>query len=142
MSFTLIRMLHLLAALILGMAILVTQLGFSRELSLDDRRSLNRMLLVQFIAAIAVALAGMALWLATGRPSDIYMGNPLFHAKLSLFLVMLLLSLPAAVYLKRAATLEGTARVPRPVIFALRLQLILLLCIPALAWMIARGIGY
>ncbi len=142
MSFTIIRMLHLLAALILGMAILVTQLGFSRQPSPDDRRSLNRMLLVQLIAAIAVALAGMALWLATGRPSDIYLHNPLFHAKLALFMVMMLLSFPAAVYLKRAATPDGNARVSRPVIVALRLQLPLLLCIPMLAWMIARGIGY
>lgn len=142
MSFTIIRMLHLLAALILGMAILVTQLGFSRELSTEDRRSLNRMLLVQLIATTAVALAGMALWLATGRPAAFYQENPLFHAKLSLFLVMMLLSLPAAVHLKRAATRNRPTRPPRPVMVALRLQLVLLLCIPVLAWLIARGIGY
>jgi putative membrane protein len=142
MLYTAIRMLHLLASLVLGMAVLITNLGVSQSLSAEDRRSLRGMLLIQTAAAVVVALAGAAMWLFLGRPAEFYNANPVFHAKLLLFAALVLLAVPAALHLK--ATGESTAhhRLPGPVILALRLQLIILLSLPLLAWLMARGIGY
>lgn len=143
MLYTIIRLLHLLAALILGMAVLVTNLGISRSLSPEDRRALRGMLLVQVAAAVIAALAGMTLWLFAGRPAEFYNGNPVFHAKLLLFAVLVLLAAPAALHLRVTAIVpEHQQRTPRYVLLALRLQLAALPGILLLAWLMARGVGY
>lgn len=142
MLYTTIRMLHLLAALILGMAILITNLGVSRSLSTEDRRALRSMLVVQIAAAALAALAGMAMWLFLGRPAEFYNGNPVFHTKLLLFTVLILLTIPAALHLKATGHSPEPHRPPGRVLLALRLQLFVLISIPLLAWLMARGIGY
>lgn len=142
MLYTTIRILHLLAALILGMAVLVTNLGVSRSLSAEDRRSLRGMLVIQAVGAVIVAVAGMVMWQFLGRPAGFYSGNPLFHTKLLLFALMMLLALPAALHLRATGSSPGHSRTPRTVLLALRLQLFALISIPVLAWLMARGIGY
>lgn len=142
MLYTTIRIVHLLAALILGMAVLVTNLGIGRSLSPDDRRALRGMLRVQAVGAVIVAAAGAAMWLLPGRPTGFYNGNPVFHTKLLLFAALILLSLPAVRHLKAANSCPGDSMTPGPVLLTLRLQLFVVISLPVLAWLMARGVGY
>lgn len=138
MLYTLLRIVHLLAALTLAMAVLVPALAAGFRVGEEERQGLRRMLWVQGVAAGITGIAGALLWLGTGRPAAFFSGNPLFHAKIGLFVLLLLLSLP----LVRALRGGADTRLPRAVVFCTRLQAVVLLTIPVLAWMMARGIGH
>lgn len=138
MLYTLLRIVHLLAALTLAMAIVIPALAAGTRLGQEERQGLRRMLAVQGAAAGVTGIAGALLWLGTGRPAVFFSDNPLFHAKLGLFALLVLLALP----LLRALYGSTAARLPRAVIFCIRLQTLVLLAIPVLAWMMARGIGH
>ena len=76
------------------------------------------------------------------------MGNSLFHAKLGLFVLVGLLSiLPTVVFIKWRKTVkvgqvpDPTTRQMRLVIWSIRIELLLLLVIPLLATLMARGYG-
>ena len=86
------------------------------------------------------------LWF--GKGAAYYMGNSLFHAKLGLFILVGLLSiLPTVVFFKWRGAVKA-AQVPAPSArqvrletWSIRLELLLLLVIPLLAALMARGYG-
>ena len=82
------------------------------------------------------------LWFTGAKPSDFYTNNPVFHAKLSLFVVVGLLSIYPTVFFMRNRKNEAeTLAVPVGVIRVLRMELVLLVFIPVLAFLMARGVG-
>lgn len=97
------------------------------------------------IAALTLLIAGLILWLASvGKPAVFYSKNWIFHAKISLFITVGLLSVyPTVFFIKsRKGDPETTIKVPGAVFMCLRLELLLLLIIPLLAGLMAKGIGY
>ncbi|MDP7456288.1 MAG: DUF2214 family protein, partial [Gammaproteobacteria bacterium] len=92
--------------------------------------------------AALVALFGLALWLWVGKPRVFYGMNLFFQLKLGLFALAALLSIyPTFFFFKvrRDATRENA--VPASVRLLMRLELLLLVIIPTLAYLMARGIG-
>jgi putative membrane protein len=83
-----------------------------------------------------------------GKGLDYYLGNSLFHTKVGLFILVGLISVvPTFVFLNWRNSLKAgevpqvSARQARLVIMAIRLELLLLLAIPLLAVLMARGYG-
>src|SRR5690606_25630239 len=123
----------------------VEHIQFRLPLDLPRARSLLITDLAYGACAGVVLLTGGArLWLEKGL--DYYLNNGLFLAKLGLFLLVgLLSSLPTLVFLNWRYELKA-GRVPtvspqqaRRVIWIIRLELLLLMCIPLLAVLMARG---
>ncbi|MCB1650007.1 MAG: DUF2214 family protein [Pseudomonadales bacterium] len=138
----LIRYLHLLAALVLAGALLLENIAVQREISREDLRNLLKVDAVYGISAALVALCGLTLWLWVGKPAAFYNGNPVFHAKLTLFVLIALLSIyPTVFLLRQRKGVQETIEVPAGVIRVLRLELLLLALIPVLAFLMARGVG-
>jgi putative membrane protein len=113
-----------------------------------DPRRLVRADLGYLIAAIAVLASGLARALAGAKPWVFYAGNPGFHLKLGLFVLVGLVSIaPTVAFLRwrRAAAADANFRVaPDAWRCARRLVLIelhLVAAIPLLAALMARGIG-
>lgn len=112
------------------------------------RGELNRLARIDAaygIAAITLLVAGLTLWLGGyGKPSFFYSQNWIFHLKLTLFVIIGLLSIyPTVFYLKqRKGDVEEKVTVPAIVHWMLRLELFLLLIIPLLAGLMSRGVGY
>ncbi|MBM7061342.1 DUF2214 family protein [Pseudomonas sp. UL073] len=111
-------------------------------------RTLIRIDIAYGATAGVVLLTGFArvLWYAKGV--DYYLQNFLFHAKLGLFILVGLISiLPTFTFLNwRNAVLAGqppqiSAGRAKAVIMTIRLELLLLLIIPLLAVLMARGYG-
>jgi putative membrane protein len=116
---------------------------------LHDRAQLQRFLTGCFAIAVAAAVmllsgAGMVVWSAKG--AAFFLRNPVFYIKLALFAAMILVAVtPARIILQwqRQAD-EGRLPDPLSVGFVKRyliVELILLLVIPLLAAMAARGVG-
>src|SRR5690554_4482935 len=151
----LVRTLHLIGALGTGLSVLLLVLASRQLISQEDLAGVRRVYLALLITLAATALAGVALWLWVGKPATFFSNNPVFHAKLSLFaLVILMLAWPAWYFYRLTADQptgpDGTGLAkdaPLLPVNALvrRLQnatLPLLLLIPVLAYLMARGIGY
>lgn len=138
----LIRYLHLLGIIVLVGAIIIENMAISNKISQEDVRNLVKVDAVYGISAAVVLLCGLALWLWVGKPSGFYTANPIFHAKLGLFLLVGLLSLyPTLFLLRQRKSSKEVIIVPPMLIVTLRLELILLAIIPMLAFLMARGIG-
>lgn len=143
MLYSLFRLLHLLALLALAGAIVIQNMAIAERVSAEDVANLGKLNRVVAISAAIVVFLGLVLWLGVGRPAAFYNGNPLFHAKLGLIVVLAALSAPVTVFLRRGRQVArgDTIGVPRGVRLALRGQLALLGFITVLAWLMARGIG-
>jgi len=106
---------------------------------------LSRIDAVYGIAALTLLCAGLTLWLSgAGKPAVYYSKNWIFHTKITLFLIVGLLSIyPTVFFIKnRKGNPDEVISVPKMVVMMLRAELTLLLIIPLLAGLMARGIGF
>ncbi len=94
---------------------------------------------------VLVLLTGLAKVGGAAGGASYYMKNGVFHAKLSVFALVALVSVWPTIHFLRGQRLmrQGAAQVtyPRKIRVALRVQMVGLLLILLLAAMLARGIG-
>lgn len=131
----------------LGVFILFATL-FAEHLLLKprvDKATLRKLVVIDGIygaSALLVLVMGLLLWLTVGKPSEFYSGNWILHLKVSLFVLVGLLSIvPTVFYIKHRNTGETHIDVPKKLIMIIRLELMLLVIIPLLAVLMAHGIG-
>jgi putative membrane protein len=104
--------------------------------------------LIYGIAAVIVLITGVLRFAYFGKGIPFYLGNPLFYIKVGVFLLVALISIyPTMTFLSWRKMLQqdtlpevDTRRVTR-LRYLVRLELGLLLAIPLLAVLMARGIG-
>jgi putative membrane protein len=132
----------LIAILVLAGALLIENMATARTINGEDARNLARVDAVYGLSAALVLLCGLTLWFWIGKPAAFYSGNPLFHLKVGLFVLIGLLSVyPTRFYLRHRKSTAEQISVPRPLIWVLRTEIGLLLLLPVLAVLMARGIG-
>lgn len=148
MAAALVAYLHYLSIFALFALLSIEHVLFKAPLDLSRARSLMITDIAYGICAGVVLATGVArvLWFAKG--TGYYLGNSLFHAKVGLFILVGLLSiLPTYVFFNwRNAVQAGQVPEPSPrqlrlVTWSIRLELLLLLVIPLLAALMARGYG-
>lgn len=138
---------HLLLVLALVVGILVILLASAEQVSPQDLLAIQRVYKLTGVSLVLVAIAGLILWLWVGKPAAFYSNNPVFHAKLGLFLLLgALFSYNAyrVQHLPSTHTTDPEALIPLGNTHR-RLQkalIPLLIAIPILAYLMARGIGY
>jgi putative membrane protein len=87
-------------------------------------------------------LFGLSLWLWIGKPAEFYSQNPIFQLKLGLFFLLALLSIyPAIFFIRNRKSTATTIAVPRLIGVLTKLELVVLVITPLLAFLMARGIG-
>ena len=140
--------LHYLAIFVLFALLTAEHMLFKPDLDAATARRLMRIDIAYGITAGLVLFTGLArvLWFAKG--TDYYLHNYLFHAKVSLFVVIGLLSIvPTLTFFGwRNEVLAGQApnlspAKARRTIMVIRLELLLLAAMPVLASLMARGYG-
>ena len=140
--------LHFIAIFALFALLSIAHVLFKAPLDIPRARSLMITDIAYGICAGVVLLTGVARVLWFGKGAAYYLGNSLFHAKVGLFILVALLSiLPTWVFFNWRNTLQaGQAPTPSPrqvrlVTWCIRLELLLLLVMPLLAVLMARGYG-
>lgn len=148
MAYAIAAYLHFLAIFLLFALLLLEHQLFRQPVTLERARSLFRTDIAFGIAAAVVLATGIARALLYGKGLDYYLDNSLFHAKVGLFVAVAVLSLyPTLTFLRwRPALKDGqvpqlTCKTARWVTLAIRLELALLVLIPLLAVLMARGFG-
>ncbi|MGQ5524554.1 DUF2214 family protein [Chitinimonas sp. PSY-7] len=145
MSVALLAALHYLGAMVLMACLVAEHLLIKPELDVARARSLAKLDLLYGVTAMVQIGSGIAR-MYSEKGMDFYLHNPFFHAKLTVYAAVGILSIyPTLRFIawKRVAVSEGKV-VPielKRVVMLIRIELLLLLLIPVLASMMARGIG-
>jgi len=136
------RLLHFAAIFAFAGALVVENMAIKPQITGEDARNLAKVDAVCGISAVCVLIFGLTLWLWVGKPSEFYSSNPLFHAKLGLFFLMALCAIAPTVFFNRhRKSAEAVIEVPQLLRLLLKFQLVLLIILPVLALLMARGIG-
>lgn len=112
------------------------------------RREIGRIAKIDAVygmAALTLIGAGLTLWLSDiGKPSVFYTKNWIFHTKITLFLLIGILSIHPTIFFtrQRKGPADEVIAIPKSVFMMLRLELTLLVIIPLLAGLMARGVGF
>ena len=95
------------------------------------------------IGALVAVGAGLLLWFGVGKPADFYTQNWIFLTKVGLFTTVGLLSIwPTVFFLKvRKGNPDEEVTIPGPIRLMVRVEVALLVVIPAMAVLMANGIG-
>jgi putative membrane protein len=139
-----VRYLHFVSVFLLAASLWAQVLSLRPVLTRGEIARLQRIDLLYAAGAILVLATGLLQWLAVGKPADFYTRNPVFHAKLTLFLVIGLASAYPSVFFarQRKGPTEESVPVPAAVVWSVRAEVGLLAVLPLLANLMARGIGY
>ena len=138
---------HLLLVLALIIGLMVILLASAEQVSRQDLLAIRRIYALTGITIVLVAIAGVVLWLWVGKPAAFYSNNPVFHAKMGLFMLLCTLFSYNA-YRVYHLPVDPAADTDTPVLLTTlhrRLQkalIPLMIAIPVLAYLMARGIGY
>ncbi len=145
MTFVLFRYLHLLAVLVLLGGVIIENMAIRPRIIGEDAKNLARIDSFCGLAVACIVVFGSVLWFGVGKPATFYSTNPLFHAKLGLLGLLLLTAITPAVFFFRNRNFnpvdDAELPVPGAVRICLRIELLILLAIPVLAWLVARGVG-
>ena len=143
-----IAALHYLSILLLFALLAIEHLQFKQPLDLARARRLVIIDIAYGVSASLVLFSGAARVIWYGKGLDYYLHNGLFHAKVGLFLLVGVLStLPTFVFLNWRNALQAgqvpdvSPRLRQWLTLCIRLELLLLLSIPLLAMLMARGYG-
>jgi putative membrane protein len=140
-----LRYIHFISIFAIVGALASEYVLLKKTLTRGELSRLAKVDAVYGIAALTLLVAGLTLWLGGyGKPSEFYSKNWVFHLKLSLFVVVGLLSIyPTVFFLKqRKGNPDEEVSVPETLHWMLRIELLLMLIIPMLAGLMSRGLGY
>jgi putative membrane protein len=139
-----LRYVHFISIFAIVGSLVSEHLLLKNSLSRKELDRLSKIDGVYGLAALVLLGVGMTLWLGGfGKPTEFYSNNPIFHIKLTLFVLIGLLSIyPTVFFLKsRKGDPDEMIAIPKAIFWSLRLELLLLAVIPILAGLMAKGIG-
>lgn len=142
----LIRYGHYLGFLVLFASLTAEHLLTARSIDGRQARKLARIDAIYGLSALVVIVTASLLFsgYGFGKSTALYLTNGLFHAKLTIFVLIGILSFkPTLFFLRHRNAPDGvTISVPRSIIMLQRVQLLLVLVLPLLGLLMARGIGF
>jgi len=139
-----LRYFHFISIFVIVGTLIAEHLLLKKEMTRLELDRVARIDGIYGIAALTLLGAGLTLWLGEfGKPAIFYSKNWIFHTKLTLFVLIGLLSIyPTVFFLKhRKGNLEEIIIIPGVIFWMLRMELLLLFIIPVLAGLMAKGIG-
>lgn len=140
----LLRYFHFISIFLIVGALVSEHLLLKPTLSKGKIDRLSKIDGIYGLAVLSLLSAGLTLWLGGyGKPTEFYSENPIFHFKLSLFVLIGLLSIyPTVFFIKnRKGDPDDLVSIPKSIFWMIRLELFLVFLIPILAGMMAKGIG-
>lgn len=137
-----IRTIHFLGVMLLSSALFYELLSISRSITNAQLKKLVWVDALFGASAVIVLVAGSLLWIYFGKSSEFYTKNPIFHIKLTAFFLIAIISIfPTWFFLRNRKSVQATIDVPSYILHIVRLEAVLLLSIPLLAVLMARGFG-
>lgn len=140
-----LRYVHFVSIFTIVGTVVSEHMLLKKELTRAEIGKLARIDAVYGIAAVTLIAAGLTLWLGGfTKPTVYYSKNWIFHTKLTLVVIISLLSIyPTIFYIKnRKGNPAEVVATPKRIFWLLRIQMLLLFIIPLLAGLMAHGVGF
>ena len=140
-----IRYIHFLSIFFVVGALFTEAVLIKKEMSSKEINLLSKIDSIYGLAAIILVATGLSLWFWVGKPADFYTKNWIFHTKVGLAILMGILSIfPTIYFLKNRKSTDGVSlkKTPGYIFWTLRLELVIIIVIPFLAVLMAKGVGY
>jgi len=146
----LIPYLHYIGIMALMGSLITEHVILKPNITKEQIKTLAMVDLIYGISAAIVLISGLLRWFVVNPKGAAYFStNPLFHIKLTLFVVVVILSIfPTMKFLKwRKAVVQGrdpeiTAKEIKKQLMFLRIELLIVAVIPLLAVMVALGVRF
>lgn len=139
---------HYLAMMFLAAALIAEHVMFTPRPEPAIARKLVVIDLVYGVSLLVVFVTGFGRMFHGGKGALFYMGNSAYHAKFWLFVLMALIWIyPAIRFFSWRRTLRAGGAPAfsdtegKRILMAIRIQLLILVLLPLLAAMMARGVG-
>jgi len=139
-----LRYFHFISIFVIVGTLVAEHLLLKKEMTRLELGRVARIDGVYGIAALTLLGAGLTLWLGEfGKPAIFYTKNWIFHTKLTLFVLIGLLSIYPTVFFlkKRKGNQQELITIPNSIFWMVRMELLLLFIIPILAGLMGKGIG-
>lgn len=134
------RYIHFIGIMSLSSILVMQHLIYSTEVTQKELKKIVFMDIIYWISIGLTLIAGLVLLFGVGKDVSFYMSNKDFHIKLTLFLVVILLSVyPTLFYRRKSKTGETTIKMPKVIIMLIRTKLLLVFIIPFFGVLIAQG---
>lgn len=134
------RYIHFIGIMSLSATLVMQHLLLSSEVTKKELKKIAFIDIIYGISAVLTLVAGLVLLLGIGREVSFYMTNGIFHIKLTLFVLVLLLSIyPTLFFIRKKKSNEEIIKMPKVIIMLIRMELLLTFIIPLLGVLIARG---
>ncbi|HEU5289804.1 MAG TPA: DUF2214 family protein [Cyclobacteriaceae bacterium] len=140
----LLRYIHFISIFAIAGSLVSEHLLLKKEVTRSEIKRLSRIDAIYGLAALTLLAAGLMLWFSgVGKPSIYYSKNWIFHLKITCFALIGLLSIyPTIFFIRNRGDQNEVVKVPAIIFWMLRMELLLLLIIPLLAGLMARGVGF
>lgn len=139
-----IRYLHFLSILTIAASLVGEFLFLDKKVSRKIILKLSWIDAAYGISSITLLISGFLLWFKYGKGEAFYTGNFLFHVKVTLAVLLGILSLPPTIYFlkNRKGEPEEQVSIPRYVKVCLQMELGILILLPLCAVLMAKGYGF
>lgn len=137
-----VRYIHFLGILTLAATLVGEHLLIASEVELKSFKKLVLIDGVYGFSAIMILISGLVLWFGVGKPDSFYSYNVIFHIKLTLFVLIGILSaFPTYYFIRNRSTTSSSILIPKYIINIIRIEVIMLILMPLLAVLMAHGVG-
>ena len=138
-----IRYLHFLAILLVFGSLLVEIVLVKKTLPKKMLKLIGKIDALYGLAILLLFGAGLSLWFWVGKPAEFYSQNPIFILKFVLVCLVGILSIwPTIFFIKnQKGNDEDVVKIPSYIRKIILVDVVLLLVVPMLAVLMARGVG-
>jgi putative membrane protein len=139
-----IKYVHFLSIFFIIASLSAEYILLKKEMTRKEIRRLATIDGIYGLNALLLLAAGFSLWFWVGKPAEFYSKNWIFMTKLTLFIIVGILSIYPTVFFLRQRKGDQNERVhvPSRIKMMVRIELLILFSIPLLATLMSRGIGF
>lgn len=139
-----VRYVHFLSIFLIIASLASEYILIKPQLSRKEIARISMIDALYGISSLTLLAAGFTLWFWIGKPTEFYSKNWIFMTKLTLFIIVGLLSIyPTIFFLRnRKGDANESIEIPNRIKIFIRIELLILFLIPLLATLMSKGIGF
>ncbi|NNC96044.1 MAG: DUF2214 family protein [Chitinophagales bacterium] len=139
-----VKYIHFIAIFVIIATVSIEFVLLRGKIDHERIKLLSKVDMIYGMSAVVLLIAGLTLWFFIGKPAATYSKNYIFMIKITLFIIVGLLSIRPTIWIgrnKRKIMPGGKIDVPNSIQSFILVELIILALIPLTAVIMAKGIG-